>query len=228
MPTKSVNLGEFGEEEVKEEVREERVKNMPTLQDLFASNKRIWVVNRTKEVLGTPMYLILDLGGRRSEPIPPGPEPYCLSDKISKKRLEECDDLFRLIDRNVLQLVSEEEAQAFYKSNPDAKKRIEAKLKSFSYTTEGGSVRGFKDLLGKNVFKQFQNVAVSSEKEIVSGVKKKVSPRLQWIIQGYEDGVLDAAKFKDELSAILSELTEVDLLYIRQHDKAQKIFEQLK
>lgn len=199
-----------------------------TLQELLNSNQPIWVVNRTKEILGNPIYLVLDISGRRSEPIPPGPEPYCLTDKISKKKLEECDDLFRFIDKGVLKLVSAKEAEKYYKDNPNAKSILESKIKSFSIESEGGAVRGFKDLFGKKVLQQFQSRVVQSDQETLSAEARKPNSKLQWLIQGLEDGIIDENNFKQQFLSLINDLTERDKLYIEQHEKARRIYEGIK
>lgn len=197
-----------------------------SLTELLSANKPIWVVNRTKEILGTPMFLILDIGGHKSEPIPPGPEPFCLSDKLSKKKIEECDDLFRLIDRKVLSLVDNEVAKDYYRTHPEAKETLNAKLQAFSYTTEGGGVRGFKDMLGKNVMKQFRaGVTMSAP---TASTNKKIMPKLEWIIQGFEQGILDEEKFIVELRSILQDLEPQDILYIQRNEKVNAIYEKIK
>ncbi len=200
-----------------------------SIHALIEAKKPIWVINRSKEFLGIPMFIILDLGGRRSEPIPPGPEPFCISDKISKKKLEDCDDLFRLIDKGVLELISDEEAKDFYKKNPDAKKTLEAKVKAFRAPTEGGAVRGFRDIFGKNVFKQMQASIATSEPETVRGTPKNiVNPKVQWLVQGLEDNIIDVARFQNEIMSLPDGLTPADRAFIKTKPKASAALEAMK
>jgi len=185
------------------------------LMELFKEKAPIWVRNNSARVLGEPVYIFLRLGDEhrsvKVDPIPPGDEPVCLTDKVPHKFLEECTDLFRLVDKGILEVVMPEDAEAYYKANPGKKEVVRQKIRSLIEASESGGAR-FQQMIGRTVMRQAPGAAVTAG-------SFEVSPRVKWLVAAYKSGVLSKEGFRVELSAISDALTEVDKDYLRSNIK---------
>lgn len=203
----------------------ESVEKRASLLQLLKEHKPIWVINRTAKVLNEGVYVFLRLGenarGIKIDPVPPGDDPICLTDKVPHKYLEECADLFRFVDRGLLEVISHEEAEAYYSKNPEARKRLEMKIQSLTQPSEGIG-RGFREMIGRKVMKpQAEGVAVSA------GEKDEPSPRVRWLVGAYEGGVLNIEAIKVELMAYKDLLTNIDKDYLKQKIKDPKLLQDI-
>jgi hypothetical protein len=191
-----------------------------SLMELFKEKAPIWVRNNSAKMLGEPVYVFLRLGDEhrsvKVDPIPPGDEPVCLTDKVPHKFLEECSDLFRLVDKGILEVVSPDEAEAYYRENPGKREVVRQKIRSLIEASESGGAR-FQQMIGRTVMRQAPGAAVS-------GGSFEVSPRVKWLASAYKAGVLSREAFKVELSALADALTEVDKDYLRTQVKDDGIF----
>jgi hypothetical protein len=180
------------------------------LHALIEAKQPIWVRNVSGNVLGEPVYIYLRINpgaGISMDPIPPGEEPICLTDKVPHKYLAENFDLFRLVDKGLLQLVAPEEAEAYYSRYPEKRQVVAQKIKSLIESSESGGVR-FKQMIGRTVMRQAEGTAVTSG-------SFEVSPRVKWLVTAINSDVLSPEGFKVELNAIRDSLTDVDKDYIR-------------
>jgi hypothetical protein len=93
--------------------------NQANIADLIQSGK-LWVKNTTNPRM-VLLITIIDRAGRTtSTPIPDTPHPIHLSNHVPKDTLETCQDLYRFIQSGALSLVPAEDADAYYKKNPQA------------------------------------------------------------------------------------------------------------
>ncbi len=195
----------------------EEVNDTLSLQKLIKDALPIWVVNVYRRD-DKPIYLSINMGGRTAQVIPPGPEPFEISAVQSYKKLEDCEDLFRAIDKGALQLISDKDARAYFVKNPKAKDRVKAKMKVYSQGTEGGSTQSFKDLIGKNFMQKMMfnpQAAAQAKKQ-----QHVVAPKVEWLVQGLDRDAISAQSFNDQISAL--DLSELDRAYVMRHPKARE------
>lgn len=182
------------------------------LMSLIHEKRPIWVINRSMEKLGQPLYIYLSLReGGPLDPIPPGRDPICLTDKVPHKYLETSTELFRLVDKGILELVDPDEAADYYKKHPERKEVVRSKIESVTASSsEGGVPGGFRSLIGRRVMHQPEGAVVAPPGRF------EPTPRVKWLANAFKANIISADAFKIELESLMDTLSEVDKAFLNQ------------
>jgi hypothetical protein len=103
---------------------------------LLEDREPIWVVNNTKE----PSCLVALSFGREVKfpPLPPGPDPICLTEQIPHKALANSYDFRQAVQKRLLRLITNDSALDYFEKNAGRKAAIKDKLKKLmEFPTSG-------------------------------------------------------------------------------------------
>lgn len=164
--------------------------------ELIQSKEPIWVINNTKN----PSYLVaLDFGrGVKFPPLPPGPDPICLTDMIPHKYIEESYDFHQAVAKGLLLIVTDQSAKEYFEKNKGRKEAIKAKLEQ---------------LIGSpGLVTETQAGAVTSRQ---SDARDLLSPKVLQLHLAFKERNIDEKTLLSELLEIQNDLTENELDYLR-------------
>ena len=107
-----------------------------TLKHLIDKNLPIWVSNKTHEISksgesGVISLEIISGSEKQAIQIPPGPDPFCLSDHVDARSLRNCMDLFKLtkLPNPALELLDPNHVEEYYIQNEQRWEAMQAKVK---------------------------------------------------------------------------------------------------
>jgi hypothetical protein len=104
------------------------------LRALFEDRKPIWVANTTgteNSRYGRSGNVILQVGqGNQTDrlTIPPGGDPVCLSDQVDYDSLKSCNDLFKSLRAETLELLDPEKAEEYYSKHEGRRDAVNKKM----------------------------------------------------------------------------------------------------
>lgn len=102
---------------------------------LLEDREPIWVVNNTRE----PSCLVALSFGREVKfpPLPPGPDPICLTEQIPHKALANSYDFRQAVQKKLLRLITNDSALGYFEKNVGRKEAIKEKLKQLMQVSAG-------------------------------------------------------------------------------------------
>lgn len=195
---------------------------MLLIDTLLDSGDPIWVRNVHKPP-GIVVLTLVDGSGRSAvETIPKVRHPICLSARATPSMLRNSMDLRNLIQKGVLQLVTDKEAKDFFRDNPEAEEDVQLAYsrlgthdpRVLNFRGDGGDIvvakaDGDAAPLSKE---EQQELAQSGEIRIRPAEEDgNVSSRVKGLLQSLSSGELRARDVKSELDTL--DLTEDDLAY---------------
>jgi len=170
-----------------------------TVFELLESRDPIWVVNNTK----SPSYLVaLDFGrGIKFPPLPPGPDPVCLTDAIPHKNLSESYDFRQAVAKGLLQIVTDVSARNYFEKNAGRKEAIKQKLERL--------------MKRSNLVTEEESGSVVSRAQDARDI---LSPKVLQLHAAYKERNIKEKELLEELLEIQNDLQENDLEYLRSLD----------
>jgi hypothetical protein len=119
--------------ETKEENKMVQKKRV-TLQSLITNQKEIWVRNKVAS-LGKgsgAIFISISSDSAESIMIPPGSDPVCITEQIDPESLKSCRDLFKLVNKGVLELLDPDDAEKYYENRVDRKEKVAQKIRKYT------------------------------------------------------------------------------------------------
>lgn len=186
-----------------------------SIHQLIKEELPIWVRNETQKVKGQGFYVLVSISPDvrtpgRVIPIPPGPDPVCLSELVPFEDLRRSNSLFSCLASGILSLVSPEEAEEYYRKNPKRREVVKKLMQSFDAATNAGTTG----------MRQFRNMIKRENPNEVKGVSKftrgEVLSRVRWLVESYKDGIITKDNFVNEVMLLSSsgELESIDKRFI--------------
>jgi len=207
---------------------------MLLIDQILDSNKPIWVRNVHKPA-GVVVLTLSDNSGRTAmETIPKVRHPVCLSARATPNMLRNSMNLRDLVQKGVLQLVTDDEANEYFRNNPDAAVDVQLAYQrlgtndprvaknreigkvgdellhhklSDSVTATSYSGDEFGDALTEPDPDEFDEIGVAPSEEDAS-----VKPRVKAIMESLGTKEMNIREVKAELGSM--DLSEDDLAYV--------------
>ena len=166
--------------------------------DLLNTKESIWVINNTRN----PACLVaLDFGpGIKYPPIPPGPDPICVTEAIPHRALENSYDFRRALETGLLRLLTAASARNYYEINKGRKQALKEKLDSLMMPPKDG------------VVPEMSEGAVTSR---AVDARDLLTAKVLTVCTAFRERNIDEKALLEELISIQEDLNDNDLEYIR-------------